>query len=120
MFAVSRLLCFTSWNRILKSRMIYQETIKRQFNDKLSEKGRGEELNYFLKLGKEQFERLRMNRLKEIAIHINELEAEIKKMETKTSRKSQKTREKLAKEIRELKEMLERFKKSLEKKDQES
>nr|XP_044249048.1 uncharacterized protein LOC108058527 [Drosophila takahashii] len=85
----------------------------RRFSDKISEKGRGDELNYFLKLAREQFMKIKKNRMKEIASDIEKLEDDIKAIEKQTSRRSQKNRELILKEIEDLKAMLQRFKKSL-------
>ncbi|KMY96064.1 uncharacterized protein LOC6735904 [Drosophila simulans] len=89
--------------------------VKRQFTDKFSEKGRGEELNYVLKLASEQFMKIKKNRVKEIANDIVKLKEEIKTLESKTSHKSRKQKENLLKELKALKDLLEQFKKSLEK-----
>ncbi|EDW92358.1 uncharacterized protein LOC6531859 [Drosophila yakuba] len=87
----------------------------RQFADKFSEKGRGEELNYVLKLASEQFMKIKKDRIKEIASDIEKLEEEIKKLESRTSHQSRKTKELLIQELKSLKELLQRFKTSLEK-----
>ncbi|XP_070069019.1 uncharacterized protein [Drosophila takahashii] len=98
----------------LKTKSIcYKYPFRRRFSDKISEKGRGDELNYFLKLAREQFMKIKKNRMKEIASDIEKLEDDIKAIEKQTSRRSQKNRELILKEIEDLKAMLQRFKKSL-------
>ncbi|XP_016947336.1 uncharacterized protein LOC108022750 [Drosophila biarmipes] len=88
---------------------------RRQFADKLYEKGKGDELNYFLKLGREQFMKIRKDRIKEIADDIKKLEEEIQKMEKQSSRQAQKKKEHLENELKALRDMLDRFHKSFEK-----
>ncbi|KAH8316227.1 hypothetical protein KR067_002552 [Drosophila pandora] len=88
---------------------------KRQMrNDKFTEKGRGDELNYFLKLAREQLAKIRANRISEISEDIEQLNEEIKKLEKNTSYKSKRLKEKLVQDIQNLKGLLEQFKKSLE------
>ncbi|XP_039484625.1 uncharacterized protein LOC120447198 isoform X2 [Drosophila santomea] len=99
----------------IKNNILYIFPLTRQFADKFSEKGRGEELNYVLKLASEQFMKIKKNRVKEIASDIEELEEEIKKLESRTSHQSRKTKELLIEELKTLKELLQRFKTSLEK-----
>ncbi|XP_017123411.1 uncharacterized protein LOC108143477 [Drosophila elegans] len=146
MFVLVRFLSRTRCNRILQSRVLCQESVKkvynsspkifqtlrdysflgtrkilyklplqRQLSDKLTEKGRGDELNYFLKLGHEQFMKIRQNRIQEISNEIKALQDEIKKLEKQTSRKAMKTREDLSKQINDLREMLERFENAIKK-----
>ncbi|XP_017073146.1 uncharacterized protein LOC108109212 [Drosophila eugracilis] len=100
---------------LMRGNIVYRLNFKRQIADKFHDKGKGDEFNYFLKLGNEQFLKLKKNRIKQIFADIQKLEEDIKKMEKQTSRKSQKNREKLKNDLKELKEMLKRFKKSLEK-----
>ncbi|XP_043641602.1 uncharacterized protein LOC122612212 isoform X2 [Drosophila teissieri] len=98
-----------------KNNILYIFPHTRQFADKFSDKGRGEELNYVLKLASEQFIKIKKNRAKEIASDIEKLEEEIKNLESRTSHQSRKTRELLIQELKTLKELLQRFKTSLEK-----
>ncbi|KAI8038793.1 uncharacterized protein LOC128254697 isoform X2 [Drosophila gunungcola] len=100
----------------LRTRKIfYRLPLQRLLSDKLTEKGRGDELNYFLKLGHEQFMKIRKNRIQEISNEIEALQDEIKKLEKQTSRKAMKTREDLSKQINHLREMLERFENTIKK-----
>ncbi|EDV56834.2 uncharacterized protein LOC6547915 [Drosophila erecta] len=136
MFAVARILGSASCTRPFQSQVLRREIVrnlprqnyqgrkknilyifplKREFSDKFSEKGRGEELNYVLRLASEQFTKIKKNRIKEIARDIEKLEEEIKSLENRTSHQSKKNKEILIKELKTLKEMLQRFKKSLEK-----
>ncbi|XP_016991984.1 uncharacterized protein LOC108053772 isoform X2 [Drosophila rhopaloa] len=106
----------------LSKNILYGQALqfnRRHFSDKFTEKGRGDELNYFLKLGNEQFIKLRKNRIQEITNSIEALENEVKKLEKQTSRRAMKLKENLLKEINDLKEMLERFKDTLEKENKE-
>ncbi|XP_020804446.1 uncharacterized protein LOC110181115 [Drosophila serrata] len=85
----------------------------RHLSDKISEKGRGDEKNYFLKLSREQFVKIKEKKIKEIIADIRALEVEVREMDRKTSLRAEKVRQNLMVEIRELKAMLEKFKKSL-------
>ncbi|XP_017108125.2 uncharacterized protein PF3D7_1120000 [Drosophila bipectinata] len=85
-----------------------------KLNDKFSEKGRGDELNYFLKLAREQLSKMRADRISEISQDIEHLNEEINKLEKNSNEKSKELRDKLLQDIQDLKGLLEQFKKSLE------
>ncbi|XP_037728016.1 uncharacterized protein LOC119558817 isoform X1 [Drosophila subpulchrella] len=111
-------LVFRNHSVLSTKNVIYKYPFKshrRQFSDRLYEKGRGEELNYFLRLGREQFMKIRKNRIQEITNEIEQLEKEIQKLEKQTSHRSQKNKELLQKELQALREMLGRFHKNIEK-----
>nr|XP_016929543.1 uncharacterized protein LOC108009584 isoform X1 [Drosophila suzukii] len=114
-------LVFRDHSVLSTKNVIYKYPFKshrRQYSDRLYEKGRGEELNYFLRLGREQFMKIRKNRIQEITNDIAKLEKEIQEMEKQTSRRSQKNKELLMKELQALRDMLERFHKTFEKENE--
>ncbi|XP_017024655.1 uncharacterized protein [Drosophila kikkawai] len=85
----------------------------RQLSDKLFQKGKGDEHNYFLRIRREQFLKLKERKIKEIVADLRALEAEVREMDHKTSLRAETVRQNLMVEIRELKALLEKFKKSL-------
>nr|XP_017024657.1 uncharacterized protein LOC108076367 [Drosophila kikkawai] len=85
----------------------------RQFSDKLSQKGRGDELNYFLRIRREQFIKLNERKIKEIVADLRVLEAKLSKIGSKTTAQQEKAKQKLIMEIKELKAALENYKKTL-------
>ncbi|XP_017024493.1 uncharacterized protein [Drosophila kikkawai] len=102
----------------LRNRYIPKEsktkTNRRQLSDKLSEKGRGDEANFYLRVRREQFMKIKERKIIQIEAELRLLEAKLSKIGPKTTSQQEEVKQKLLVEIKELKATLKKYKKSVE------